>query len=87
MNSKPIDLYCPVQAVSYQKFSRLFRKLEHGDRYCHPGYLEHQHTYALWNWDLGVFWSSPTTDLLGEVLVHAIRYHPTLGEEFMGRPS
>lgn len=78
MKSQPIDLRCPVRAVSYRRFEGLFRRLGDGDRYCHPGYLEHHHRYALWNWDLGEWWGCPATDLLGEVLLKALKHNPGL---------
>lgn len=55
MTSRPIDPYCPIQAVSFEEFSRTFRSFERGDRYFHIAHYKNRGWHALWDWNRGVF--------------------------------
>lgn len=72
MASQPIDLRCPIKAVSYLTFERYFNSLSNGDRYLHPHYLNRK-MVALWHWDIGVWWMCPALNVLGDIVITAMR--------------
>jgi hypothetical protein len=72
VKSKPIDPWCPVQAVAFEEFSRIFRSFAEGDRYFHIAHYKNRAWHALWDWNRGVFVMNDALNKLIPVAMSAI---------------